>query len=494
MDCLELLGPENSLAKYMYLRDLQDRNRTLFYRLLQSHGKQMLPLVYTPTVGLACQQYSLVSRRARGLFITAEHTGKVAQVLANYPVKDVRAIVVTDGERILGLGDLGANGMGIPVGKIALYTAVGGVSPSFTLPITIDVGTNTESILANEHYIGLRQKRITGQAYDRLLDEFMDSVAKRWGRSCLVQFEDFGNKNAWRLLRKYQSRYCTFNDDIQGTAAVSVAGILASLKVTNSKIADHKFLFLGAGEAALGIADLLAMAIVKSGLSETEARARIHLIDSQGLITKDKPRNDAHKDSFAKELAQSKDLLQIVELVSPTVLIGAATQPGAFSPQVLTKMAQLNRTPVVFALSNPTCKAECTAEDAYRHTEGRVLFASGSPFDPVTLNGRTFHPAQCNNVYIFPAVAFAVVCCRVYTIPDEVFLVAAETLAQLTSPADFDNGALYPPLDSIRDTSLQIAVKVAEFLYSKGLAHAMPEPTDKMTFLKSKLYDASYAA
>jgi malate dehydrogenase (oxaloacetate-decarboxylating)(NADP+) len=481
----------DDLAKYMLLRDLQDHNKRLFYRVLQLYTTELMPIVYTPIVGLACQKYSLIFKRPRGLFITVHDAGRISSILANYREPDIKAIVVTDGERILGLGDLGANGMGIPVGKMALYSAIGGIPPELTLPVTLDVGTNNETLLADPYYIGLKQKRVTGNEYDHFIDEFMEAVVQRWGRSCLIQFEDFGNKNAFRLLEKYRTKYCTFNDDIQGTASVAVAGIIASLKITGTKITQHTFLFQGAGEAALGTADLIVMAMEKEGMKTEEAINRIWLIDSQGLVTTNRT-NDKHKMIYAKHAVSTKNIEEIVDLVKPSCIIGVSAISGAFTESILKKMASICKRPIVFALSNPTSKAECTAEEAYRYTEGRCVFASGSPFDPVTINGKTFYPGQGNNSYIFPGVALAVMACGVHEIKNEVFLVAAKALADLVSKKDFDEGRVYPPIETINETSLRIASKVAQWFYAEGFANHRPEPDDKYLFLKGKLYDATY--
>ncbi|XP_071589348.1 NADP-dependent malic enzyme, mitochondrial isoform X1 [Heliangelus exortis] len=483
----------NDLDKYIILMTLQDRNEKLFYRVLTSDIERFMPIVYTPTVGLACQHYGLAFRRPRGLFITIHDKGHIATMLNSWPEEKIKAIVVTDGERILGLGDLGCYGMGIPVGKLALYTACGGVHPQHCLPVLLDVGTDNEALLSDPLYIGLKHKRVRGKEYDELIDEFMQAVTDKYGMNCLIQFEDFANANAFRLLSKYRNRYCTFNDDIQGTASVAVAGIFAALRITKNKLADHKFVFQGAGEAGMGIAHLILMAMEKEGISREDAVKKIWMVDSKGLLVKGRSNLNHEKEMFAQDHPSVNTLEEVVQKVKPTAIIGVAAVAGAFTEKILKDMAAFNERPIVFALSNPTSKAECTAEQCYLLTEGRGIFASGSPFSKVTLpNGQTFFPGQGNNAYVFPGVALGVIACGVRHISEDIFLLTAESIAAEVTEQNLAEGRLYPPLDRIREVSLKIAVKIVEWAYKHGLASWYPEPADKEAFVKQLVYSPDY--
>jgi malate dehydrogenase (oxaloacetate-decarboxylating)(NADP+) len=478
------------LAKYIALEALQDRNETLFYRVVIDHIDEMLPIIYTPTVGLACQQFGHIYRRPHGLYVTAADRGRVDQVLSNWPVRDPAIIVVTDGERILGLGDLGCNGMGIPIGKLSLYTACAGIDPQRCLPVMLDVGTGNETLRNDPLYLGLKQPRLSGAAYDELVEEFV-TAAQRVFPGVLIQFEDFANHHAFALLNRYRDRVPSFNDDIQGTAAVSLAGVLSALRVTGGTLADHRFLFLGAGEAATGIADLICAALVDEGMPIESARGRNWLFDSRGLVVAGRTGLAEHKLPYAHEHAPQTDFVAAIEDLKPTAIIGVSAVGGTFTEAVVRAMARLNRAPIVFALSNPTSRSECTAEQAYRWSEGRALFASGSPFDPVTLGDRTFVPRQGNNSYIFPGVGLGAIVSRARRVTDEMFLASARTLASMVSAADMAQGSLYPPLRQVREVSAHIGAAVAEIAYARGLTDR-PRPADVLADVRGQMYDAVY--
>jgi malate dehydrogenase (oxaloacetate-decarboxylating)(NADP+) len=483
-------GKSTDLERYIFMIGLQDRNETLFYRLALDHLEELMPVIYTPTVGLACQKYGHIFRRPRGIFVSMRDAGRIGKVLENWPTRRVGVIVVTDGERILGLGDLGANGMGIPVGKLALYTICAGIHPSACLPVTIDVGTNNEELLNDPLYIGIQERRIRGAAYDVLIEEFVAAAQKVFPHA-LIQFEDFANQNAFRLLAKYRSRVCTFNDDVQGTAAVALAGINSALRVTKHPLTEQRFAFLGAGEAGTGIANLLVAAMVRQGMAEAEARARCWFVDSRGLVVKSRMDLADHKLPYAQECEFIGDLLGAISRVRPTVLIGASGQPGAFTRPVLQTMAKINERPVILALSNPTSKSECTAQEAYYGTGGRALFASGSPFGPVAMDGKTFLPGQANNSYVFPGVGMGVVASGSSLVSDEMFLSAAGALAAETSAADLEQGRLYPSLTRIREVSLAISTAVAGVAFECNLA-TVPRPDDLRSSIRALMYEPRY--
>ena len=480
----------SDLERYIQLVALQDRNETLFYRVVMDNLEEMMPIIYTPTVGKACQEYGHIFRRSRGMYLSLKDRGHFETILQNWPTRDVKVIVVTDGERILGLGDLGASGMGIPVGKLALYTACAGINPTQCLPITIDVGTNNESFRDDPLYIGLHQPRLAGAEYDSLIEEFIQAVQKVFP-GVLLQFEDFGNSNAFRLLARYRDQLCTFNDDIQGTGSVALAGVLSALRLTGGKMSDHRVLLLGAGEAGMGIADNIVAVLMEAALSKAEARQRIWFVDSKGLIVKGREGLTEHKLHYAHDHAPCADLLAAVKSVKPTMLVGVSGQARAFTEEIVKFVGSYNERPVVFALSNPTSKAECTAEEAYKWTGGRAIFASGSPFAPVTLNGRLHVPGQGNNAYIFPGVGLGVVATGAKRVTDSMFVTAAKSLAALLRPEELAEGRIYPSLKRIHEVSLAIAVAVAEEVYATKLTD-QPRPADLRGFIQSKMFKPEY--
>ena len=478
------------LEKYIYMIALQDRNETLFYRVVMEHIEEMMPIIYTPVVGKACQEFGHIFRRARGMFITLEDKGEIKDVLRNWPEKDVRVIVVTDGERILGLGDLGANGMGIPVGKLSLYTACAGCHPKQALPITLDVGTNNETLLQDPLYLGTPRPRLRGPEYDEFVDEFVNAVQEVFPKA-LLQFEDFGNQNAFRLLEKYRNQICTFNDDIQGTAGVTLAGLYTAMRITKGKLTDQTILFHGAGEAGTGIGDLVVSAMMAKGMSKQEAMSRCWFRDSKALVENSRTDLQAHKRPYAHKHKPVTELLDIVKDLKPSVLIGVSGQGKQFTREIVEEMAKLNERPIIFALSNPTSKSECTAEEAVKWSNGRVIYASGSPFAPLTYEGKEYVPGQGNNVYIFPGVGLGTIACGARHVTDEMFFEAAKTLANSVSEEDLSKVCIYPPLKKIREVSARIAAAVEAVAYKRGLA-TEPEPKDLLAHVKSQQYDPRY--
>jgi malate dehydrogenase (oxaloacetate-decarboxylating)(NADP+) len=474
------------IDRYMTLSSLQERNEHLFYRTVIDHVEEVMPWIYTPTVGEACREFSHIVREPKGFFITPEDEGRIARILSNWPGRDIRIIVVTDGQRILGLGDLGANGMGIPVGKLALYTACAGIPPKHCLPVLIDVGTNNQSLLDDALYIGYPRRRLSGDAYFALVDEFVRAVQKKYP-DALIQFEDFLTPDAYALLNTYRDRVLCFNDDIQGTAAVALAGVYASSRITGRTFRDLRIMFLGAGSAATGIADLMTSALVAEGLSLPDARSRLWFVDKIGLVVKGRTDLMPHNLPYAHD-HPALDFVGAIDRLKPHVLIGATGVAGTFTEQVVERMSKINARPVLFALSNPTSKAECTAEQAYQWSRGQAVFASGSPFGPVKKDGQEFHPRQGNNAYVFPGIGLGVVACRARRIPEEIFLAAARTLAGLVTPEDLARGSLYPPLRNIRQISLEIAVRVAETAHRMKLARAK-RPRNLRQAIADFMYD-----
>jgi len=479
-----------NLGKYILLSSLQDTNETLFYRVLMSDPAQFLPIVYTPTVGEACEQFGHILRRPKGLYLSIKRKGRVREILRHWPERDVRFIVVTDGQRILGLGDLGANGMGISIGKLALYTACGGVPPEFTLPLLLDCGTDNEALLADPLYLGLRQRRPSTAELDEFVAEFVEAVQDIFP-SCCIQFEDFAGVDAVRILERYRDRVCCFNDDIQGTAATALAGILSSLRITGGRLAEQTVMFLGAGSAATGIAGLLRRALESESLSSEAARARIWMFDANGLLENTRADLAPFQRPYSHAHAPCRDFVAAIESIQPTVLIGVSTAARAFDQRVIQAMARINQRPVIFPFSNPTSRSECTAEEAYRWSEGRAVFASGSPFPPVRIGDRTFVPGQGNNVYIFPAIGMAVYATRATRVTDEMFVAAARGVAEQVTPADLEAGLVYPPQANILTTEIHAAERVAEVILASGLA-GIPRPTDLRTHILAHAYRPEY--
>ncbi len=479
------------IDRYVYFSDLQERNESLFYHILMRDPAAYMPVVYTPTVGLACQTFGRIYRRPKGLFISARHRDKIARVLRNWPEEDVRWICVTDGERILGLGDLGAQGMGIPVGKLALYTACAGVPPHQTLPIVLDVGTNNEELLNDPFYIGLRQHRLGGDEYASMIEEFVTAVEDVFP-NCSIQWEDFANPNAGPILERYRYRISSFNDDIQGTAAVGLAGILAALRMKGELLRNQTFLFFGAGSAGIGIAELLCRVMqFTDGVSEEEALSRCWLVDSKGLVVASRTDLPESKRRFAHDVPHQETLLDAVKSTGATAIIGTSTIPKSFTKHVIEQLARNTDRPIIFPFSNPTSKSECSAEEAYTWTKGKAIFASGSPFAPVELNGTTYRPGQGNNVYIFPGVGLAVYATAASTIPDRAFAVAARALAAMVTDEQFAKGLIYPPMSDIRSAALVIAKAVATFFFDEGLAR-VERPADIDAFIEHHVWRPEY--
>ena len=486
----EIAALDNDLQKYLVLSDLQARNENLFYAVLMSDPAAYMPLVYTPTVGEACQKFGHIFRQPRGIYLPITARGRLKQLLSNWPEKDVRFIVVTDGERILGLGDLGAGGMGIPLGKLALYTACAGVPPQHCLPIVLDVGTNNQNLLDDPLYIGLRQHRARGEDYAGFIDEFVAAVQQLYPKCC-IQWEDFANINAVPILARYRDKTCTFNDDIQGTAGIALAGIFAALRLTKQKLADQRFLFLGAGSAATGIAELISLAMAREGLDLAEARGRNSLFDVNGLLVTSRTDIADFQKPFVQDRTPVATFVEAVWALRPTGIIGVSTVPKLFTQGVIQAMAKINERPIIFPYSNPTSRSECTAEEAYRWSDGRAIFASGSPFPPVEVGGRRFVPGQGNNVYIFPAMGMAVFATEATRVTEEMFIVAAQAVAEQVTEGDLSLGLIYPPQSRILEASLHVAERIAVYMFDKGLAR-VPRPDNVGALIRARAYHPAY--
>lgn len=470
---------ENDLERYIFLTALQDRNETLFYRLLGEHITEMMPIIYTPTVGEGCRRYSHVFRRPRGLYLSYPYAAELPALLDNSPAKNVEVIVVTDGERILGLGDLGVGGMGIPVGKLSLYTLCAGIHPATTLPIILDVGTDNEELLTDPLYLGWRHKRVRGEEYDQFIETFVQAVMKKFP-NVLLQWEDFSKQNAPRILERYRDRLCTFNDDIQGTGAVTVAGLLAASRVTNTELQDHRIVILGAGSSAIGICDQIVAAIACKGVAPEQAKQSLWLVDSQGLVHDQRTKVERFKQKYAQPLQRTSDwtvddrarisFADVVRNVRPTILIGTSAQPGAFTEQIIRSMAEHVERPIVFPLSNPTSKSEAIPADIIAWTGGRALVATGSPFPPVPHNGREINIGQCNNSFVFPGVGLGVIASGARRVTNEMFVAAARVLSEFSPALQDRDASLYPPLESVREISRRVAFAVGTEAQAAGLA------------------------
>ncbi|ACA85196.1 NAD-dependent malic enzyme [Shewanella woodyi] len=470
----------NDLDRHIYLRNIQDTNETLYYRLVQNHITEMMPIIYTPTVGMACERFSKNYRRNRGLFISYPHKDRIEDILNNSTRQKVKIIVVTDGERILGLGDQGIGGMGIPIGKLSLYTSCGGISPAYTLPITLDVGTDNPHLLEDPMYMGWRNQRIGGEEYKEFVEAFMQAVNRRWP-DALIQFEDFAQKNAMPLLERYKDQYCCFNDDIQGTAAVTVGSLLAACKAAKSQLCEQRIAFLGAGSAGCGIAEAIVAQMVSEGIDEAQARSQVFMVDRWGLLQDNMPNLLNFQEKLAQKTQAVKDwtiengnisLLDVMNNAKPTVLIGVSGAPGLFSEEIIKAMHQHCPRPIVFPLSNPTSRVEATPKDVLHWTNGQALVATGSPFEPVALNGETFEIAQCNNSYIFPGIGLGVLSAGAKRVSDEMLMASSRALAECSPLALNGEGPLLPPLEEIHQVSKHIAFAVAKVAVEQG--HALP--------------------
>jgi malate dehydrogenase (oxaloacetate-decarboxylating)(NADP+) len=487
----EIAALQDDLQKYLVLSDLQTRNETLYYAVLMSDPATYMPIVYTPTVGEACQKFGHIFRAPRGMYLPVSSRGRLKQLLSNWPERDVRFIVVTDGERILGLGDLGAGGMGIPIGKLSLYTACAGVPPQYCLPIVLDVGTNNQVLLDDPLYQGLRQHRVRGEEYLAFIDEFVAAVEQLYPKCC-IQWEDFANFNAVPVLARYRDKICTFNDDIQGTAGVALAGIYGALRITGQKLSEQRFLFLGAGSAATGIAELISLAMAQEGMDLAAARRRNALFDINGLLVTSRTDLAGFQKPFAQEAAPVPTFVAAVEALKPTGIIGVSTVPKLFNHDVIGAMARINQRPIIFPYSNPTSRSECSAEEAYRWSDGRAVFASGSPFPPVEIAGRHFVPGQGNNVYIFPAMGMAVFATEAKRVTEEMFIVAARAVAEQVTEENLSTGLIYPPQSHILNASLHVAERIAAYIFDQGLAR-VPRPDDVGALIRARAYQPVYS-
>lgn len=478
------------LDRYIFLTNLLDHNETLFYRTVMSDPARFLPIVYDPTIGEACLKFGHIYRSPRGMYLSIARRGKVKEVLQNWPQKDVRVICVTDGGRILGLGDLGANGAGIPIGKLQLYTACAGVPPQYLLPMYLDAGTNNEEYLNDPLYLGLRKTRPPTDELYSFVDEFVEAVQEVFPKCC-IHFEDWTGTDAVHLLQRYRDRYCVYNDDVQGTAGITLAGMINAAKIKGTKLKDEKYLFLGAGSAGIGLADLLCSALVDQGVTLKEAQSRVYMFDINGLLVSG--RNDLadFQKPYAHSLAPTRDFVSAIETIRPTTIIGVSTIGGAFTQEVVEAMSRINQRPVILALSNPTEHAECTPEQAYTWSKGKAIYAAGVQFPPVRYNGQTFLPGQANNFYIFPAVGMAIVATQAKRVTDQLFIEAGQAVADQVPPEHLKQGMLYPLQSNILEAEIQTAARVAKLIFDANLAR-VPRPANMLTFIRQHVYKPEY--
>ena len=489
---MQLGHKATDIDRFIYLSGLLDHNEVLFYRTIMSDPARFLPIIYDPTIGEVCLKFGHLFRQPQGMYVSLNHRGKIKNVLKNWPQKDIRVICVTDGGRILGLGDLGANGMGIPIGKLQLYTAAAGVSPQYLLPMTIDVGTNNESLLQDPLYLGLRKPRPSTKDLFEFTDEFVDAVQAVFPKCC-IHFEDWTGVDAIHLLERYRNKVCCYNDDVQGTAGITLAGMINACKIKNTNLKDESYLFLGAGSAGIGLSNLLCTALVQEGLTIEQAQLRINMFDVNGLL--ESSRTDlvdfqkpyAHKNTPMK-LA---DFCKAIEKFKPTTIIGVSTIGGAFTQEVIEAMAKINERPIILALSNPTEHAECTATQAYAWSKGRAIYAAGVSFPPVTYNNQTFLPGQANNFYIFPAVGMAIFATQATRVTDEMFIEAAHAVAEQVTDDQLQQGLLYPLQSNILETEIKTAARVAQLIFDSNLARVKRESNCEV-FIRKHIYNPSY--
>jgi malate dehydrogenase (oxaloacetate-decarboxylating)(NADP+) len=485
------LGHKNTdLERYIYMINLLDHNETLFYRTVMSDPARFLPIVYDPTIGEACLKFGHIYRQARGMYLSTTRHGKVTEILKNWPQKDVRFICVTDGGRILGLGDLGANGAGIPIGKLQLYTACAGVPPEYLLPMYLDAGTNNEQYLHDPLYLGMRKARPSTEELYSFVDEFVDAVQEVFPKCC-IHFEDWTGVDAVHLLQRYRDKYCVYNDDVQGTAGITLAGMINAVRLKGTKLKDEKYLFLGAGSAGIGLANLLCSALVAQGMSLKDAQSRVYMFDINGLLESTRKDLVDFQKPYAHQHLPTRDCVDAIESIKPTTIIGVSTIGGAFTQKIVEAMSRINERPVILALSNPTEHAECTPEQAYTWSKGKAIYAAGVQFEPVHYNGQTFLPGQANNFYIFPAVGMAIFATQAKRVTDEMFIEAGQAVADQVPSELLNQGLLYPLQSNILETEIQTAARVAKLVFDSGLAR-VPRPSDMVAFIRGQVYKPEY--